>query len=253
LSDIPKNKFTKDYYDSEYFAGSKGGKTYRKANGTLEQWSYWNLEGEWLGCKPITEAWKEMFHPKNLLDVGCGRGQIVAYARDLGIEAYGFDFSEWAVGDEGRYKRTKREWLEIHDATEPWPYATDSFDLVSALDFFEHIYEDDLSFVMDELYRVSKRWVFLQIAVSGTGGLQGRDESGYVLRKDEEIPMGLEGCAVAGHVTVIPEDTWIEKLERDNVFLRRDLKEYFISLVPNEVIGNWLQNSIIVLEVMEEL
>jgi len=252
LSDIPKDKFKESYYDSEYYAGLKGGKSYRGSNGSLKKWSYFNPSGQWLGCKDITEAWNQMFSPSNMLDVGCGRGQMIAYARDIGIEAVGFDFSEWAVGDDGRYKATKKEWVTCHDATEKWPYPDNSFDLVIALDLMEHIYEDDLDFVITETYRVARKWIFLQIAVSGTGGLQGRDEDGYMLKKGVIIPIGLEGCAVAGHVTVQSEDWWIDKLSSDNLFLRRDLKEYFKLLVPNEVIKNWLQNSILIYEKMDD-
>ena len=115
----------------------------------------------------------------------------------------------------------------------------------------DHIYEDDLDFVIGEMLRVAKKWVFLQIAVSGTGGLQGRNEKGYILKKGEPIPIGLEGCAVAGHVTVKTEEFWIDLFERENVFLRRDIYNWFCSLVDNNIISNWIQNSILILELSE--
>ena len=248
MSDIPKNRFVSSYYDSEYFAGLTGGKSFLQANGSLKKWSYFNPDGEWLGCKQITEAWKIMFNPTNLLDVGCGRGQMVAYARNIGIEAEGFDFSEWATGDEGRYHRTKAEWIKCHDATEPWPYEDGSFELVIALDLLEHIYEDDLDFVIGELYRVASKYVFLQIAVSGSGGTQGRDDRGYMFKKGDPVPIGLEGCAVAGHVTVMPETWWHERLYNDDWFSSRSMVNHFCSLVDPAIIKNWVLNSIIALE-----
>ena len=247
MSDVP-NTFSASYYDYKYFADSKG-KRFRRPNGSIEYWGYRNPQGEWGGCKPIVEAWKKIFNPRNALDVGCGRGTWVAYMRDLGIEAFGFDFSEYAI-NEGRYPRCKREWLRLHDATKPWPYKDKSFDLVVALDFMEHIYESDLNFVIDEMYRVARKWVFLQIAVAGTGGLQGRSENGYILRKGEPVPVELEGCAVAGHVTVQQPSFWYERLDRENVVFRRDLVEYFKTLVPSEVIRNWLENLIVIAEVL---
>ena len=252
LSSIPTDYFRGSYYDSEYFRGLEGGKSFRQSNGSISKWSYYNLSGEWLGCKQITEAWKEIFSPINLLDVGCGRGQIVAYARDIRIEAEGFDFSEWAIGDEGRFARTRKEWVRVHDATEKWPYDDKSFDVVSALDFFEHIYEDDVDFVISEIYRVARKWIFLQIAVSETSGLMGRHELGYSFKKDEAVPMELEGCAVSGHVTVQPEEFWIEKFESEKSFLRRDMKNWFVSLVDNNILMNWLKNSILVYEIFED-
>jgi len=251
MSDIPKDSFTSSYYDSEYFDGQKGGKSFLQADGSLQKWSYFNPDGEWLGCEQITKAWKTMFNPANLLDVGCGRGQMVAYARDIGIEAEGFDFSEWATGDEGRYHKTEAKWIKCHDATEPWPYEDGSFELVIALDLFEHIYEEDIDFVIGELYRVASKYVFLQIAVSGTGGTQGRDAKGYIFRKCDPVPIELEGCAVAGHVTVMPEDWWHKRLYSDNWFLIRSMVNHFCSLVDPEIIRNWVLNSIIALEMIE--
>lgn len=188
-----------------------------------------------------------MFNPKTLLDCGCGRGTFIAYACDINIEAEGFDFSEWAV-TKGRYERCKPEWLKLHDASKPWPYLDQSFDLVTALDFYEHIYLKDLDFVIDEMHRVAKKWVFLQIAVAGSGGLQGRKDEGYVLKKGEPIPVELEGCAVAGHVTVKPESWWFERFEHDDWIPRRDMANWFVSLVDPKIISNWLQNSIIIME-----
>lgn len=245
MSDIPKT-FTAEYYNQEYFADSVG-KTFLRPNGTVENWGYRNPDGDLLAARPIVEAWKKIFMPKTMLDIGCGRGTFVTYARDVGIEAYGFDFSEWAI-NEGRYPRCKREWLKVHDVTKPWPYPAKSFDLITALDILEHVYLGDLPFVLSELYRVARKWVFLQIAVAGSGGLQGREEEGYILKKGEPIPIHLEGCAVAGHVTLRKEAWWYEKLEHDDWVPRRDMVNWFISLVHPDHIKNWLLNTMIVLE-----
>jgi hypothetical protein len=242
---LPEKEFTQEYYDNEYFSDPVG-KSFRRPNGTIEHWGYRNLRGEFLGAKEIAEAWKIMFNPKNLLDVGAGRGTFVAYARDVGIEAEGFDFSMWAI--KNRYDRCKPEWLKVHDATKPWPYADKSFELVVALDFWEHIYQKDLQFVMEEMFRVAGKWVFLQIAVAGSGGLQGRSDKGYAFAKDQKVPIELEGCAVAGHVTVQPASFWYEKFEREDWLVRRDMVNWFVALVNPAIIKNWMLNLIVVLE-----
>lgn len=244
-SDVPKT-FTAEYYDVKYFADVIG-KSFRRSNGSIEHWGYRNETGESSGCREIVKAWKQIFQPKNMLDVGTGRATLVAYARQAGIEAYGFDFSEWGV-NEGRYPQCKREWLKVHDATKPWPYPDNSFDLVTALDLLEHIYLDDVDFVISELYRVAKKWIFLQTAVAGSGGLQDREEEGYVLKKGEPVPVELEACAVAGHVTVRKEQWWYDRLEREDWMPRKDMVNWFISLVDPSIIRNWLLNSIIVSE-----
>jgi SAM-dependent methyltransferase len=246
-SDIP-NVFDASWYDYYYFADPRG-KAFRRPNGSIDYWGYRNLEGWWDGAVPIAKAWKTMFNPRNMLDVGCGRGAFTLAARNEGIEAYGFDFSEYAINN--LCPGCRKEWFRVWDATKtPWPYGDESFDLCVALDFFEHLYSEDIPKVADEMYRVAKKWVFLQIAVVGGGSGPGRHEKGYILRKGEPVPVELEGNAVAGHCTVQPPSFWYEKLDRDNVLFRRDLVEYFKALVPQEVIRNWVQNLILVVEVL---
>jgi len=250
-SDIPKT-FSAKYYDQKYFADALG-KTFCRPNGTSDQWGYRNPSGESEWFKYVLGAWKKMFQPKNMLDVGSGRGTVIAYARDIGIDAFGFDFSEWAVSDEGRYPRCEREWITCHDAAQPWSYPDNSFDLVTALDLYEHIYIDDLDFVIKEMYRVANKWIFLQIATVNVvdhfgPGLERPAEDGYILKKGEPVSVEREGNAVAGHVTVQPESFWYQKFEHDDWMPRRDMVNWFTSLMGSLMNKNWLLNTMIVLE-----
>ena len=104
--------------------------------------------------------------------------------------------------------------------------------------------------IINEMYRVAKKWVFLQIATCGSGGLQG-DGTGYILKKGEKVPIELESMAVAGHVTVQTRRFWVDKLikgREDKWRLRDDMVLQFIGKVPTDIISNWLKNAIIVLE-----
>ncbi len=242
---LPEKEFSQEYYDEKYFSDATG-KSFRRTDGSMEHWGYRNLQGEFLGAKEIAEAWKTMFNPKNLLDVGCGRGTFLTYARDIGIEAEGFDYSEYAVNNP--YPRCKKEWLRLHDATKPWPYQNGSFNLVVALDLMEHLYIEDIDAVVKEMFRVAGKWIFLQIATVGGGSGSGIHEVGYILKKGEPIPIEREGNAVAGHVTVVDREAWEKWLDDENWVLRRDMVQWFVNLVPNEIIKNWLLNTILVLE-----
>jgi SAM-dependent methyltransferase len=237
--------FDANYYDEKYFA-DKQGKSFCKSDGSTDHWGYKNPEGEWLGCKPIVGAWKFMFQPKNMLDVGCGRGTFVTYARDIGVMAEGFDFSEWALHH--LYPRCNKDWIKMHNVTKPWPYPDGHFDLVTVLDLMEHVYIDDIDSVINEMYRVAKKWIFLQIATVGGGSGNGIHESGYILEKDKPIPIELQSCAVAGHVSVSTEGFWLQKLKRDGWIVRRNLVERFCTIVPNDVIRNWTLNTILIFE-----
>ena len=240
MSDIPK-EFSQEYYNDKYFADLEGKSflTPGEKGWKIGHWGYRNPEGEFLGAKMIAKAWKAIFKPANMLDAGCGRGTFVAYARDEGIEAEGFDYSDWAVNHP--YPRCKREWLRQWDATKIWPTPDRSWDLVVALDFLEHIYAENAGFVISEIFRVSRKWIFLQTAITQPG-------SSYKMKKGEPVPNGLQGIAVAGHVNVQPEEYWLDKLDDERFLLRRDMAEAFKALVPNEIIANWIKNSIIVLE-----
>lgn len=246
------SEFNETYYDYDYFA-SKEGKSFKRVDGSISRWGYMNPDGFWDGCFPIAVAWKYIFKLEGcntdtglckICDVGCGRGQFVWALRTLGVEAWGFDFSKWAI--ENKYKGVQDGWIIQWDATKGWPYGDKSFDLVLALDIMEHVYEDDLNFVINQMYRVSKKWVFLQIGSTPAGG--------YILKKGESVPIELEVNTVAGHVTVCKREWWIEKLLKDDAGkergwrLRNDIVEDFVNRVDHAVIGNWIQNTIIVLE-----
>lgn len=263
MSDIPKDgNFNEQYYDAAYFA-IVNGKKFKKADGSEGGWGYSNPSGEWHGIPPIVGVWKEIFNlngtSNKMLDVGCGRGQFTAYARRAGIDAYGFDYSSWAVGN--KYIGCDTTWITCHDATEKWLYEDKSFDLIIVLDVMEHLYNDgDIDKVIDELYRVAGKWVFLQIAtVPGGGSGSGIHDGCYVLRKGEIVPIELEGMAVAGHVTVQTKDFWVNKLlkakdkdgleyDRKKWILRDDMMLEFVKRTPPDVIANWIKNTMIVLE-----
>ena len=236
-----EGKFDDKYYDANYFA-ILGGKKFNNPDGGEGEWSYANPEGEWLGCEPIVQAWKDMFKPQNMLDVGCGRGTFCAYARAIGIEAYGFDFSEWSCTH--LYTHCEGSWVKCADATQRWLYADRSFDLVTVLDLMEHLYTEDIDQVINEMYRVARKYIFLQIATVGSDV----NHKKYALKKGEPVPLELEGSAVAGHVTVQDREFWVDKLKRDGWILRDDLVLDFYKRPPIHVISNWLKNTVLVLE-----
>jgi len=84
-----------------------------------------------------------------ILDVGCGVGHFLAALRERRIAASGFDISSRAV--ESARKRAHVEVLQ-HDASDPWPFANDSFHAVTMFDVLEHFSLE--RFVLDEARRV---------------------------------------------------------------------------------------------------
>jgi len=83
--------------------------------------------------------------PNTLLDVGCGKGLLVEWAKSQGIEAEGIDFaSDYGVNG------------DVLDM----PFSDNSFEMVTAFDLLEHLKPEDLEKGLNEMARVaSSSWV----------------------------------------------------------------------------------------------
>jgi len=86
--------------------------------------------------------------PQSLLDVGCGRGRLVEWAKTQGIDAVGLDFaSGYGVC------------ADLVDM----PFDDNSFDVVTAFDVLEHLRHEDLELGLDEICRFAKSHLVLSI------------------------------------------------------------------------------------------
>lgn len=106
------------------------------------------LEAAW---QEISDLWAPGF---SLLDVGCGRGEVLKIARTLGFspvsgtEVVGALLSQDVV------------YAEAHRL----PFSDMAFDVVTCFDVLEHLYPDDTVPALRELHRVSKCAVVLTAA-----------------------------------------------------------------------------------------
>lgn len=98
-----------------------------------------------------------------VLDIACGRGEVVALASERGAFAVGLDFSP-AVLEVARKVRSARApkltgsaTLELIQADAcRLPFAHDSFDRIAMLDIIEHLVPDQLEQMFREVHRVLK-------------------------------------------------------------------------------------------------
>ena len=79
--------YNAEYYESEHHAFVKG-------NGV----SYSERERMYPFFEQIAEKIIKNYAPKTVLDVGCAYGYLVEALRCRGVEAYGIDISEYAIG-----------------------------------------------------------------------------------------------------------------------------------------------------------
>lgn len=218
---------TEKYYDAGYFVTD--GKTYAPPIGKkLGKWSYRNPRGLWHVTGEFVDAWKKVFAPTCVIDVGCGRGTFVKSFEDVGIAVKGYDFSEFAV----KYAVCSPENIAQADANN-LALADNISDLTLVLDLMEHIYADEVDAVLSEIARISKKWVFFNLGGLVTPGNE------KMLKRGELIPQGYEGLVAAGHVTFQTKRWWLEKMEMHGLKVKEDLGEMFTSLIPNAYLVGW--------------
>lgn len=96
-----------------------------------------------------------------VLDIGCGRGEMVFYAAGKGAEAVGIDYSKDAivlakVAQKKQQKTIKNRTEFICMDAKKLKFKNSYFDLVIMTDVVEHLYPEELDLVFKEIERVLK-------------------------------------------------------------------------------------------------
>lgn len=97
-----------------------------------------------------------------VLDVGCGRGEMILYAAKNKANAYGIDYSKSAIQLANMVKNKQEKEIKnrmnfnLMDAKK-LKFGNSSFDLVILTDVVEHLYDNELDVVFSEIYRVLKK------------------------------------------------------------------------------------------------
>lgn len=95
---------------------------------------------------------------KTVLDVGCATGHLVVALRDLGIEAYGIDISEYAIS---QVREDIRPFCAAQSILAPLPKSfPEKFDLVVTIEMMEHTRSDDTDVAISQLCSWSDRVIF---------------------------------------------------------------------------------------------
>ncbi len=75
--------------------------------------------------------------PRRVLDVGCAKGFLVEALRDRGVEAFGIDISEYAIGE---VRPDLEPYCRVGSAVEPFD---ERYDLITCIEVLEHLGEED--------------------------------------------------------------------------------------------------------------
>ncbi len=87
--------------------------------------------------RPLCGIIVKHFNPRRVLDVGCAKGSMVYVFRELGVEAFGVDVSEYAI-----YSAPKslRPYLHVVDLDkDPLPFNDGFFDFVTFFGSIEYL------------------------------------------------------------------------------------------------------------------
>ena len=127
---------------------------------------------------------------KNILDVGCGRGYAVKEFIKRGYDCKGIEISSWLF--ENDLRELKEQDLVFHTSSKELPFEDNSFNLIFCTDVIEHIPEQDIISSINEMVRVSNKYLFFTIAKS---------KSDYELN------------GFNPHLTIKPREWWIKIIE----------------------------------------
>jgi ubiquinone/menaquinone biosynthesis C-methylase UbiE len=105
--------------------------------------------------------YRDFFSPDNALDVGCGIGNLVWGFVNFKIAAEGIDISNDAIS---RSSIEIRPLLKVGDIFN-LDYPENKFNLVNCSDTLEHIPEEVSYDIIRSMYRITNRWLVLNICL----------------------------------------------------------------------------------------
>ena len=82
----------------------------------------------------------QVLHPNTSLDVGCACGHLVKVLRELGVDAFGIDVSEYAISNAPESMKKYFSVLELPEKELPKNFLK-KYDLVTCIEVLEHIPE----------------------------------------------------------------------------------------------------------------
>lgn len=84
-----------------------------------------------------------------ILEIGCGRGELLAAFKELGLDCHGIDISDVSIEKQSNFNLQK-----VDVAKDVLPYEDNSFDIVYHKSLIEHLYSPEQ--LMRETHRVLK-------------------------------------------------------------------------------------------------
>jgi len=147
-------------YDISYFDGKKSSLTHNAGFTDYERWKRYD------GANSLGEFWKDMaagfinhyaISGKKVLELGAAKGFIVKDLRDMGVDAWGMEVSQYAVDN---CEPETVPYLQVGDArTDLKQYSNKEFDLIYTVRFIECLTDAEVTALIPQMTRISKKQV----------------------------------------------------------------------------------------------
>ena len=115
------------FYNADYYDG---------VTGTFTAYSGYTLEKLRKRFRYQIKIVRNFVTKGRLLDIGCAKGFFVKIALEAGYDAYGIDFSEYAIR---KAKSIVGDRVQKIDIEKNYPYPNKSFNIITAWDLLEHL------------------------------------------------------------------------------------------------------------------
>lgn len=104
---------------------------------------------------------KDMVGCGKVLDVGAGQGWLVGFLRELGVKAFGGDYSEYAIKNSFI---GARDFLNVFNS-QSLPFKNELFDFTIAREVLEHLTVEEAIRTISEMERVTKIGGFIYFTI----------------------------------------------------------------------------------------
>ncbi len=162
-----------------------------------------------------------------VLDVGCGRGEILRSTAQLGAQAYGVDYASVAVRLSRQVTVLSKEGrrpIGVYQASAlGLPFGPNLFDRILMLDIVEHLYPHELTLALKEAHRVLKPGGRIVIH---TAPNRWYDRYAYPVVRLIRILMGQGSGYPKNPRAIIPENVHVHVNEQSALSLWRQLRRH---------------------------
>ena len=212
------------HYSPEYY-GEGAGLVYTRPSGKDDV--YHGPAHEWEGFNATAEILAELLpaakYGRRLLSIGCGSGSDVKHFLRRGWDAYGVDLSSAAIARCAPEVRGRLLCADLLDRNAFSRLARQRFDQILALDFWEHIWMQDLESLIRRCHELLEPGGILLniICTHGKGEREFVAEPGVCFTKENSEIL------VSGHVTVKTWKWWMAVFRRLGFIPRLDVAYTF--------------------------